>query len=379
MGTSPRQTKTEKKAPDFAMLFSILVLLIFGLLMVFSASSLGGGALGAEENIFWYFTRQLRWAALGVVLFFSAVFVDLRWLRRATPLFAGLVLVALCAVLLTEAGREIYGASRWLVLGPLRFQPSELAKLAVVFLLAALFSRWREDTRRLYPHFLTAVLLIGGYSGLILMGPDLGTTFIVAATGFSLLFVAGARIWHLLVLAAAGTAAGAYSILASPYQMQRLATFRDPWMDPLDGGYQILQGLYAIGSGGLTGLGLGNSRQVYWVPQQHTDFIFAILAEETGFLGAGLVVAMFVLFVFRGMVISRDAPSRYLRYLAFGLTFMIAAQALVNIAVVTSLLPTTGITLPFISYGGSSLVITLSASGLILNVSRYRKEGTAGG
>ena len=189
-----------------------------------------------------------------------------------------------------------------------------------------------------------------------------------------MLFVAGAHLVQWILLGAGGLAAGIFTVRQNSYQMRRWEIFKNPELDPLDGGYQILQGLYAIGSGGIRGLGLGNSRQIYWVPQQHTDFIYAILAEETGFIGASLVILMFLLFTWRGFAIARKAPSLYMRYMAFGLTYLIAMQGCINIAVVTKLIPTTGITLPFISYGGTSLLITLAASGLILNVSRYTEE-----
>jgi len=300
--------------------------------------------------------------------------VPLTIIKRLTPLYLLFVIATLVAVLYIGVGAAEYGAARWLYIGPVRFQPSELAKLGIVFLLAGLLSYWKENIRLFIPHFLVSVIIIGIFSLLILMEPDLGTTFVVATTGFFMLFIAGAHLVQLGLLSLGGLSLAIWSISNSSYQMRRLEIFKNPLLDPLDGGYQIIQGLYAIGSGGITGLGLGNSRQIYWVPQKHTDFIFAILAEETGLIGAGLVVMMFILFTVRGFIIAKRAPSLYMRYLAFGLTYAIAIQAFVNVAVVTNLIPTTGITLPFISYGGTSLLISMAASGIILNVSRYVKE-----
>lgn len=369
-----KKEKFSKKNPDYLMILSILVLLIFGLLMVFSASSLGGGSLGDEGEIFYYFSQQMKWAVLGIAVFFASIYIPLTVVKRLTPIFTVFVLATLVAVLFVGVGAEQYGAARWMYLGPVRFQPSELAKLAVVFLLAGLFSSWKERIKKFWPNFLIAVFLIGGISILVLMEPDLGTTFMIATTGFFMLFVAGANLFQWSLIGIGGLAAGIFSVSQSSYQMRRWEIYKDPMLDPLDGGYQIIQGLYAIGSGGIRGLGLGNSRQIYWVPQKHTDFIFTILAEETGLIGASLVVIMFLVFTYRGFMIAKKAPSLYMRYLAMGLTYLIAMQGFVNIAVVTNLIPTTGITLPFISYGGTSLLITLAASGLILNVSRYTEE-----
>ncbi len=363
-----------RRNPDFPMLFSILVLLVFGLLMVFSSSSLGGGFLGQEENIFYYFARQIRWAGLGLVAFFATMYISLRLIRKLTLPFALMAIVFLVMVLFRGTGQETYGASRWLFIGGVGFQPSEIGKLAAIFLLADRLGRWKEGIRKLFPEFLLAIGILGTFCALILLGPDLGTTLVVGATGGIMLFVAGARIIYLLGLGGLGAAGVWYSITNNAYQMRRWTAFRDPMVDPLGDGYQIIQGLFAIGSGGITGLGLGQSRQIYWVPEKHTDFIFSILAEETGFIGAGIVVLMFMLFTWRGLSIARRAPSQYMQMLAAGLTIMISLQAFVNMAVVTNLMPITGITLPFISYGGSSLLATLAASGVILNISRYGLE-----
>jgi cell division protein FtsW len=369
-----KKRNSSKKNPDFLLILSISVLLIFGLLMVFSASSLGGGSLGDEGEIFYYFGQQFKWAILGIFVFFAGIYIPLTIVKRLTPLFTAFVLATLIAVLFIGVGAEQYGAARWMYLGPIRFQPSELAKLAVVFLLAGLFSSWKDRIKKFFPNFLITVLIIGGISVLVLMEPDLGTTFMIATTGFFMLFIAGANLFQWSFIGIAGLAGGIFSISQSSYQMRRWEIYKDPMLDPLDGGYQIIQGLYAIGSGGISGLGLGNSRQIYWVPQKHTDFIFAILAEETGLIGASLVVIMFLLLTSRGFIIAKKAPSLYMRYLAIGLTYLIAMQGFINIAVVTNLIPTTGITLPFISYGGTSLLITMAAAGLILNVSRYTEE-----
>lgn len=368
--------KITRKNPNFIMMFSIFVLLLFGLLMVFSSSSLGSSGGSGGGDLFYYFFRQLRWAGLGLVVFFLAMNIPLTWVRRWTPLFVLLVIASLLAVLFIGIGEAEHGASRWLYVGPIRFQPSELAKLALVFLFAGLFSSWKEKLRLFFPHYLTALAILLFFSFLILIEPDLSTTVVVASTGFFLLFVAGAKIWHLLLTGLGGVGALLFAVSQSSYQMRRWEIFKDPMLEPLDGGYQIIQGLYAIGSGGLGGVGLGNSRQIYWVPQQHTDFIFAILGEELGFLGTMTVLAMFMVFIFSGFHIAKKAPTAYMSYLAFGLTFFIGVQGLINVAVVTNLVPTTGITLPFISYGGTSLVMTLLASGLILNISRYTKESS---
>ncbi|BAS27708.1 putative lipid II flippase FtsW [Limnochorda pilosa] len=358
----------EESAPlDLPLLAVSLVLLGVGLVAVFSASSVS--SLVERHDATYYFKRQLLWTVAGLAAMWVMSRVDYHRLRGlALPALAvsvaGLVLVLL-------VGHEIGGSRRWIDLGLLNVQPSELFKLSVILFLAAYLSaagpRVQEFVRGLVPGL--AVTGLGFL--LILAEPDFGTAVAMAATAAVLFFAGGARLAHLAALGAAALPGLAYLIWAEPYRMRRLLAFVDPWADPLDSGWNVIQSLLAIGSGGVFGVGLGQSRQKFaYLPEQHTDFIFAILSEEFGLLGSLLVVGLFFVLAWRGYRLALKAPDLYGSLLAVGITTMIVFQALLNVGVVTAVLPVTGITLPFISFGGSSLLITLTGVGILLNISR---------
>lgn len=354
---------------DFGIFLATLMLLSMGIIMVFSSSAVTSAYNMGDA--FYFLKRQLVWAGLGLtgmVVLMGIPYTS--WRRLATPLL-GLSVLLLVLVLLI--GVTAKGSSRWLGIGSLSFQPSEVIKLSLVIFLAASLS---AEPRRVGSSFIGGLgpylFLLGIVCGLILAQPDLGTAVALAGTTYLMLVAGGANRYHLLLLFLGGVALVGLAIVVAPYRMARFTAFLNPWADPQGSGYQTIQSLLALGSGGPFGLGLGQGRQkLYYVPEKHTDFIFAILGEELGFLGAALVVIAFFLLLWRGFRTALNAPDAFGSLLAAGITCMITLQALINMGVVTGLLPVTGITLPLVSYGGSSLVFTLASIGILLNVSRY--------
>jgi len=355
--------------PDYTLFFSVLTLLALGIVMVFSASM--PRALRFYDTAYYFVERQGMWAALGLFSMFFFMNFDCWRYRRLIPLAYGISLVLLVIVLVPGIGQVREGSRRWLGFGPLGFQPAELTKTITVLFLADRLGRKRKGTR-FFRDFMPYLLLVGITAGLILMEPDLGTATIVGLNAVLMLFIAGANIWFLLGLAALATPVAYRFIMSEEYMRKRLLAFLDPWKDPLGPGWQVIQSLYAFGSGGFFGQGIGLSRQKgFYLPQADTDFVFSVIGEELGFFGTSLVVALFLVVAWRGYVIAMNAPDRFSCLLAAGLTSGVVIQAAVNMGVATGILPITGITLPFISYGGSSLLMSLSSAGILLNISRY--------
>jgi cell division protein FtsW len=358
---------------DRALLLAVGTLTAFGLVMVFSASEVQGWLW--FHNAAYYFERQLIWLALGVVLFWAGAHLDYHRLRPlAWPL--GIATVGLLLlVLLPHFGVEVNGARRWLRLGPLQMQPAELAKIAAIIFMALWLERHRERLASLENGVVPFLALLGFISFLVILERDLGTTLIVAGILLSQFLVAGGRKRHVLLLALIVGLCGYVFIQMEPYRLQRILAFINPWSDPLNTGFQAIQSVVALGSGGFAGVGLGQSIQKYqWLPFAHTDFIFAIVGEETGLIGTSAVLSLFALVAYRGYRVALKAPDAFGSLLACGVTTWIALQALINIATVTVTLPTTGIPLPFISYGGSSLALTLLAVGILMNVSTQSEK-----
>jgi cell division protein FtsW len=360
--------KRESQGPDLILFLVTVALLSIGVVMVFSASSIK--ALEELHDPYYFLKRQLIFALLGLVAMVVVMNIDYRKYARWTYPFMAVALLLL--VLVPFIGEEVSGSRRWLNLGIFKFQPSELAKLAMILFL----STWAVKVKGKIQNFfvlLVPLVVMGVYFVLIMLEPDLGTAGTLALTTIIMLLASGAKPIHFLLLGIPTVPAGIALIVAEPYRLKRLLAFKDPWADPLGAGFHIIQSLLALGSGGIFGLGLGRSRQKFWyLPEQHTDFIFSILGEELGFIGTMLVLVLFLLFAWRGLRIAMTAPDLFSSMLAVGITTMIVLQAMINIGVVTGSLPITGITLPLISYGGSSLLITLSAVGVLLNISRQR-------
>ncbi|NLU47795.1 MAG: putative lipid II flippase FtsW [Syntrophomonadaceae bacterium] len=361
--------RLRKGPPDFILFITTLLLIGIGLVMVFSSSAVTANLRYDDPYLF--FKRQLLFAFIGLIC--MLVVMKINYLRIKDLAIPLMVVALLCLILVvTPLGIVTKGSSRWLGVGILQFTPSELAKLAIVLFLAKTMAVNIDYIKSFTKGILPFLILTALVCGLIMLQPDLGTAFAIAGTAFFMLLAAGAQASHLGLIAVSGAGLVAAAIAVAPYRMERFIAFLNPWKYPTDEGFQTIQSLYALGSGGLFGMGLGRSRQkFFYLPEQHTDFIFAILGEELGFLGAFLVICLFVLFAWRGFRIAINAPDTFGSLLATGLTVMVVFQAAINIGVVSGALPVTGITLPFISYGGSSLLFTMIGVGLLLNISRY--------
>ncbi len=358
---------------DRALLLAVAALTAFGLVMVFSASEVQGWLW--FHNPAYYFERQLMWLALGVILLFAGANLDYHRLRPLAWPLGVVTVVLMVLVLLPHFGVEVNGARRWLRLGPLQMQPAELAKIAAIIFMALWLERHRDRLSSLEDGVVPFLALLGFTILLVILERDLGTTLIVAGILLAQFLVAGGRKRHVLLLALIMALCVYLFIRMEPYRLHRILAFVDPWSDPLNAGFQAIQSVVALGSGGFAGLGLGHSIQKYqWLPFAHTDFIFAIVGEETGLLGTSAVLALFGLFAYRGYRVALKAPDAFGSLVACGVTTWIALQALINIAAVTVTLPTTGIPLPFISYGGSSLAIALLAVGILINVSTQSEK-----
>ena len=362
------------KGVDVQFMVAVYILLAFGLLMVLSASSpIAYASESTGHDSFFYFKKQLLWAVFGSVGMFITANFDYRKLKRwAFPILAISVFLLLL-VLIPGVGKKINDARRWIYLGPINFQPSEVAKIAVIIFFAYSLSRNYKELNS-FSVFAMYIGIIGVIALIIMMEPHFSCTMLIVSTAAIMLFVAGAKIKHFMVLAVGALPVLAVVIIQAPYRLARVTTFLDPFADIQGEGWQIVQSLYAIGSGGVFGAGIGQSRQKFMnIPEPQNDFIFSILAEEFGLLGAILVSLMFVFLIARGVKIALKAPDLFGALLTTGIITMIAIQALVNIAVVTSSIPVTGMPLPFFSYGGTALAITMAEMGIVLNVSRHSK------
>ena len=355
---------------DAPLLLAVLALLGLGLVMV-ASSSLDLAARNFN-NPYHFFHRQLLFAAIGTsaALLFAAV--PLRRWETAGPLLLLLIMMLLIAVLLPGVGRTVNGATRWIPLGVFNLQVSEPVKLLVVLYLSGYIVRHFANLRLHFVGFVRPLIVLGLGTVLLLLQPDFGAAVIMLAIGMGMLFLAGAKLWQFLALGGTILAAMSVLALATPYRVARLTAFMDPWQDPFATGFQLTQSLIAIGSGSWLGTGLGGSVQkLFYLPEAHNDFLFAVFAEEFGFLGVVALIALFVVVVWRAFVIGLLAERgghAYGSHVAFGIGIWIGLQAAVNLGVNMGLLPTKGLTLPFLSYGGSSLIVTLAAIGLLSRV-----------
>ena len=343
-------------------------LVLIGLLMILSASSVESFATYGTSFV--YFKKQLIWAAVGIVGFVVFAFVDYRRWRNLGYLAFAVTLVLLLAVIIPGVGVTVGGSARWLAFGPLQFQPSELAKLALILFLADVFSRKREELFDTFAHTMMPLIPALAILGLFIMKqPDLGTTMILGLIGMGMVFVAGGPVRYIAPTMAVGGLLATALALAEPYRRARVLTFLHPFRDPFNTGMQTVQSLIAVGSGGWFGVGLGASRQKWSrIPNAHTDFIFAIFAEETGLFGSVLMIGLFTFLAYLGVRTAHKAPDRYGLLVASGITIWLALQALINVGAVTASLPITGVPLPLVSFGGTSLLISLIAMGILTNI-----------
>lgn len=339
--------------------------------MVFSSSSYYA-MFPPFNNPFHFLIRQLINALIGISIMIFMMNYDY-WKLKRWSVFMLVLSIVLLVLVLTPLGSTRMGAQRWINLGFTSFQPSELAKLFLVFFMAASLSRIGSKVQNFREGLMPYLLLMGLSAGLILAEPDLGTAITLVGTIFIMLFCAGAKISSLGMIGVSGVGAVMVAIFAEEYRRNRFLAFLDPEGDPTGAGWHILNSLMSLGSGGLLGTGLGQGRhsKFLYLPERQTDFIFAVIGEELGFIGGALVILLFLLFVWRGFKVAITSPDPFGSLLAAGIVSGIALQAIINIGVVTSSLPITGITLPFVSFGGTSLVFTLMSVGVLLNISRY--------
>ncbi len=358
--------------PDYAILATAVALVVIGLIFVYSSSF--AIALAAYDDVNYFLVRQVGAALIGLALMFALMRFDYHYLRVVSPLFMLVAVLGLAAVLVV--GDDNYGARRWISLGALPpFQPSEFAKLALIIYISAWLATRGREVRSVALGVVPFVFLVGVVSALIIMEPDTGTAAIIVLTTAALFFLSGANLAHVGALAGIVIVAGVLLVLGGEYRSDRIFAFLSAEEDPLGLGFQVRQLLIALGSGGIEGLGLGVSRQkFFYIPGAHTDGIFAIIGEEAGFIGAMIVIGLFAYLIYRGFRVALNARDEFGFYLAMGVVCWIGFQALINIGGITRSIPLTGIPLPFISYGGSSLIMIMAGIGVLLNVSRYSKD-----
>ena len=369
-----------KQSYDRWLLFVVLLLLLVGLTAVYSSTSVISPDLlekfhkkGVMVSQFGFIKKQLLTMGLGLIAMFIAFKVPLSLVRKMSiPL---LVISFVCLLMVfTKFGITAGGARRWIRIWPSTFQPSELVKLCVVLSLSYYMSR-AQYSKEKFSSFLVPILIMGVFQVVFLKQPDFGAAMSLGLLTMSMLFLSGIKLRYIFSLGILLIPV-VTKLLYEPYRWKRVAAFLDPWKDPQGSGFQLVQSFIALGSGGLTGVGLGESKEkLFFLPEVHTDFIFSMIGEELGFIGAALVALLFFIFFLKGISIARKAADPFHYYLAYGLSIMIALQAIFNFAVVTGMLPTKGLPLPFISYGGSSLITNMIAVGLLLNVSRNHRQG----
>jgi cell division protein FtsW len=364
--------RTKPKDIDFYALIPVLLLLAIGIIMVLSASSIKSLNLTKNTDPYIFFFKQIQWSVLGIIALYIGMKINYRGYKGWTKwIMLGSVIVLLLVI---AFAKDVNGAKSWLSFGSFAIQPSEFVKLGMMMVLAKTLAVKKEKVKDLKEGFLPALTIIGLICSLIILQRDLGSTMVLGLSALVVIFIGGARLSHLGGIVAIGLGFVVLAIAYEPFRIKRIITFLHPWDDPQGAGYQIGQSLMAIGSGGFAGKGLGQGMQKYgWLPEMHNDFIFSVVGEELGFLGAVFIISLFIFFIYRGFLIARKAPDSFGSLLAVGITSMILVEMIINIAVATGLMPVTGVTLPFISYGGSSLIPKMAGVGILLNISRYRR------
>ncbi|QCX32582.1 putative lipid II flippase FtsW [Caloramator sp. E03] len=353
---------------DFPLFIVILILLAIGINMVFSASMWEDKQF--YNDSFYHLKKQLIWAGLGIITMLSAACFDYKKLKnKKLILFGMIVTISLLVIVLFMP--PINGSRRWIGIGSLGIQPSEIAKLMMILYASDNITRKGDKIKTFSKGILPVLIVAGMFALLIIKEPNMSTTVIIVTVAFILLFIGGANIGQLVLIFAFGVGAAILGIVLEPYRFKRFLAFKDPWADPLGDGYQAIQSLYALGSGGLLGVGLGQSHQkLYYIPEAQNDFIFSIIAEELGFIGVLFIIILFAILIWRGYKIALNCKDKFGSLMATGITSLIAVQSSINFLVVASFMPITGVTLPLISYGGSSLLFTMLALGVLLNISR---------
>jgi cell division protein FtsW len=364
-----KKSNIKMESIDFILFSSIMILVAIGVVMVYSASSYSAFFNPNTNNdSMFYLKRQGAFAVAGMLAMFFMIRLDYHKIKKYTPLAMIVTIILLIIVYFTP---EVNGAKRWIPMGAFSLQPSEMAKYIVVLFMAKSIELKGERIKSFMYGIVPYLMVSGLYAALILFEPNLSIATVIMMVTMIVLFVAGARWIHFFEILGMVGALGVVGILIEPFRVKRVLNFLDPWQDPKGTGYQLIQSLLALGSGGITGVTLGKSRQkCYYIPEPHNDFIFAIIGEELGLIGCTLIIMMFLVLIWRGVRTAMRAKDTYGTLLAVGITSVIAVQAVINIAVVTGSMPVTGVPLPFISYGGSSLLFNMMAMGILLNISR---------
>jgi len=345
------------------------VLVCIGVIMIYSSSSIY--AWERYGDSFYFLKRHLVFLVVGLVFTFLAMIVDYRLLRKYARLLLWVALFLLVLVLVPGLGREISGARRWFRFKFISFQPSEFVNLALIIYIADFICRKGEQIKTLLKGFVPPICALGAVSLLILLQPDLGTTIALASVVLIMLYISGVRFRYILSLILCSLPMVYILVFSVPYRRARILAFLNPWLDPKGSGFQIIQSQIAIGSGGLFGVGLGHSQQkLFYLPAAHTDFIFSIIGEELGLLGTLGIIALFMIFIRQGLKVIKNAQDKFGYFLSLGLVLMISLKAIVNIGVSCGVFPTKGLPLPFISYGGSSLIFDMVSLGILINIAR---------
>jgi cell division protein FtsW len=351
---------------DFVLFATIMLLVAIGVVMVYSASSYTSAFKLNDPE--YYLKKQLMWACIGFVFMLIAIKIDYHIIKKYTGIIMVITALLLLVVL---ACPPINGAKRWIPLGFAAIQPSEIAKYAIVLYMAKSLDQKGEKVKDFFYGICPYLLVSGFYAGLILLEPNLSIASVIMIVTVIVLFAVGAKFMHMFAIGSTLVAAVGVLTITAPYRLKRLMNFMDPFADSQGEGYQLVQSLLALGSGGVTGAGIGQSRQkCLYIPEPWTDFIFPIICEELGLIGGCFIILLFIIFVWRGIKTAVTAKDMFGNILAIGITSVISVQAIINIAVVTGSMPVTGVPLPFISYGGSALVFNMFAIGILLNVSR---------
>lgn len=361
--------KDKKRKLDVLLFIAVILLITFGLIMIYSASSIW--AEYKFHDSFKYVKQQSLFIVIGIALMVMISKIDYNWYYKKTNMILGICLFLLVLVLIPGIGSIRNGSRSWFGIGSFGIQPSEFAKLGLIIFTAKYLSNNNKFLRNIRKGVIPILLVLFTVFGLIMLQPDFGTGMIIVVSILAMLFIAGVNMKFFIGLGILGVGGIVGLIAIAPYRMDRIISFLDPWKDPLGTGFQIIQSLYAIGPGGLLGQGFLNSRQKqFYLPEPQTDFIFSIISEEFGILGVIIVSGLFLLVLYRGIRIALNTKEAFPKYLAFGMVFQILIQAVMNLAVVIGLIPVTGVTLPFLSYGGSSLLISMVSIGILLNISR---------
>ena len=352
---------------DYTVLIIVLILVMFGLVMVFSSSYYYAMTEPKFNDKFYFFSRQLRWAIVGLVAMVMCMSINTEFFRRVSVLAYVAIIGILVAVL--AIGVATKGSQRWLEILGTSFQPSEFAKFIIIIFMSGFVIKHRNLLNGNFIMFIKCALPVIVAAGLIAM-ENLSTGIVVMVVGLMIMFVSSKKVMNFVVFVVVGFIGFVIMVAIEPYRRARIMGWLDPWSDTIDNGYQIVQSLFAVASGGLFGLGIGQSRQKTFIPESYNDIIFAIICEELGLVGAIVVILLFLILIWRGIKIAMNARDKYSSYAATGIITMIAVQVIINIAVVTNTMPNTGMPMPFISYGGTSHVVTMASMGLLLNISR---------